>query len=130
MNIQSAARQSQLPVKTVRYYDDIGLVKAARQTNGYRDYDHNHVNKLQFLGRARSLGFSIEDCRQLLSLYEDKDRASADVKTLAQHHLEEIDTKLAELTSLRETLSGLVDSCYGDNRPDCPILEGLAGANR
>lgn len=126
MNIQSAARQSHLPVKTVRYYDDIGLVEASRQANGYRSYDEIQVNKLKFLGRARSLGFSIDDCRQLLSLYEDKDRASADVKTLAQSHLAEIDRKLEELTALHTTLSGLVESCHGDDRPDCPILEGLS----
>lgn len=126
MNIQSAARLSHLPVKTVRYYDDIGLVEAARQENGYRDYDESHVNKLIFLGRARSLGFSIDECRQLLSLYEDKGRASADVKALAQGHLEEIDKKLQELAALRATLSGLISNCQGDDRPDCPILEGLA----
>ncbi len=127
MNIQAAASQAGLPVKTVRYYDDIELVRAPRRENGYREYSDQEIHKLRFLGRARSLGFSIEDCRQLLSLYEDNSRASADVKLLASRHLEEIDKKLAELTSLRKTLSDLVHNCHGDDRPDCPILEGLAG---
>ena len=127
MNIQAAASQVGLPVKTVRYYDDIELVRASRRENGYREYGDQEIHKLRFLGRARSLGFSIEDCRQLLSLYEDSSRASADVKLLATRHLEEIDKKLAELTGLRETLSDLVQNCHGDDRPDCPILEGLAG---
>ena len=127
MNIQAAASQAGLPVKTVRYYDDIELVTASRQENGYREYGEHEIHKLRFLGRARSLGFSIEDCRQLLSLYEDNSRASADVKSLASRHLEEIDKKLAELTDLRKTLSNLIHNCHGDDRPDCPILEGLAG---
>ncbi len=127
MNIQAAATRSGLPVKTVRYYDDIELVAAPRRDNGYRDYGDQEVHKLRFLGRARSLGFSIEECRQLLSLYEDNSRASADVKSLAIKHLDEIDQKLAELSELRNTLSNLVHNCHGDHRPDCPILEGLAG---
>ena len=127
MNIQAAASRAGLPVKTVRYYDDIELVAAPRRDNGYRDYGDQEINKLRFLGRARSLGFSIEDCRQLMSLYEDSSRASADVKSLAIRHLEEIDKKLAELNGLRDTLSSLVDNCHGVDRPDCPILEGLAG---
>ena len=127
MNIQAAASRAGLPVKTVRYYDDIELVAAPRRDNGYRDYGDLEIHKLRFLGRARSLGFSIEDCRQLLSLYEDNSRASSDVKALAITHLEEIDKKLAELQGLRDTLSNLVHNCHGDDRPDCPILEGLAG---
>lgn len=127
MNIQAAASRAGLPVKTVRYYDDIKLVLAPRRDNGYRDYGDLEIHKLRFLGRARSLGFSIDDCRQLMSLYEDSSRASADVKSLATRHLEEIDKKLAELTGLRDTLSNLVHNCHGDDRPDCPILEGLAG---
>ncbi len=127
MNIQAAASQAGLPVKTVRYYDDIDLVAAQRRENGYRDYGDLEIHKLRFLGRARSLGFSIDDCRQLMSLYEDNSRASGDVKSLAIRHLEEIDKKLAELHGLRDTLSNLVHNCHGDDRPDCPILEGLAG---
>jgi len=127
MNIQAAAERAGLPVKTVRYYDDIDLVRAQRASNGYREYGEAEIHKLGFLGRARSLGFSIDDCRQLLSLYEDASRASSDVKSLASRHLEEIDRKLAELGALRKTLSDLVHHCHGDDRPDCPILEGLAG---
>ena len=127
MNIQAAAAQAGLPVKTVRYYDDIELVSARRRENGYREYGEQEIHKLCFLGRARSLGFSIADCRQLLSLYEDASRASGDVKALASRHLAEIDKKLAELGALRKTLSDLVHNCHGDDRPDCPILEGLAG---
>lgn len=127
MNIQAAAARAGLPVKTVRYYDDIELVRAGRANNGYREYGEAEIHKLIFLGRARSLGFSIDDCRQLLSLYEDDSRASSDVKALASRQLEEIDRKLAELGALRKTLSELMHKCHGDDRPDCPILEGLAG---
>lgn len=126
MNVRDAALKSGLPAKTVRYYDEIGLVVPDRRRNGYRDYDDQAVQKLAFLKRARQLGFSIEDCRRLLSLYEDKDRASADVKELAEQHLLEIDKRLDELKHLRKTLSDLVHSCRGDHRPDCPILADLA----
>ncbi|MGJ3261195.1 MAG: Cu(I)-responsive transcriptional regulator [Rhodospirillales bacterium] len=126
MNVREAAERSGLPAKTVRYYDDIGLVVPDRRANGYRDYDGDSVQKLAFLKRARQLGFSIEDCRQLLSLYEDKDRASADVKALAESHLNEIDVRLQELKHLRDTLNHLVHACRGDDRPDCPILADLA----
>lgn len=129
MNVRDAATQSGLPAKTIRYYDDIGLVVPDRRDNGYRDYDARAVQKLAFLKRARQLGFSIDDCRHLLSLYEDKGRASADVKALAETHLAEIDTRLAELHQLRETLADLVHACHGDHRPDCPILAGLSGKN-
>jgi Cu(I)-responsive transcriptional regulator len=127
MNIREAAVRAGLPVKTVRYYDEIGLVVPARRANGYRDYSEREVHKLRFLARARSLGFSLEECRQLLSLYEDKSRASRDVKRLAEERIRQIDRKIAELKSLRATLGRLVEACHGDDRPDCPILEGLAG---
>jgi len=127
MNVQQAAAISGLPPKTVRYYDDIGLVSPARGENSYRRYSDSDVHKLRFLQRARGLGFSLEDCRQLLSLYEDQGRASADVKALALKHIAEIDGKLEELKSLRRTLGALADACRGDKRPDCPILDGLAG---
>ncbi|MBL1404918.1 MAG: Cu(I)-responsive transcriptional regulator [Rhizobiales bacterium] len=127
MKIQQAATLSELPVKTVRYYDEIELVSPDRQDNGYRFYSDKDIEKLRFLGRARSLGFSLEDCRQLLSLYEDKNRASSEVKSIAESKILEIEAKLIELQSLRDTLTKLADSCSGDERPDCPILEGLAG---
>lgn len=126
MNIQSAAQASDLPVKTVRYYDDIGLVTPGRAENGYRAYGDDDVHKLRFLGRARSLGFSLDDCRQLLSLYEDRNRASADVKALTMARIDDVDRKIAELKSLRKTLNDLAKSCHGDDRPDCPIIDGLA----
>lgn len=128
MKIQSAASLSELPVKTVRYYDEIGLVTPDRKQNGYRSYSNQDVEKLKFLGRSRRLGFSLDDCRQLLSLYEDKKRASAEVKSIANAKILEIQEKIAELESLQNTLSKLAESCKGNNRPDCPILEDLAGS--
>jgi len=127
MNVGEAAKECGLPVKTIRYYEEIGLVVPGRRDNGYRAYGAADVYKLQFLQRSRSLGFSIEDCRSLLSLYEDTSRASADVKAIAQARLADIRRKIDELESLHITLSELVDACHGDNRPDCPILEDLAG---
>jgi len=126
MNIGVVARKSGLPAKTIRYYEDIGLVRADRKPNGYRDYSDDHLNTLRFLARARSLGFSIDECRQLLSLYEDRDRASGDVKSLAMTHIEEVERKIEELQGIRATLVSLVEACQGDDRPDCPILADLA----
>ena len=127
MNIGEAAALSGLQPKTIRYYEDIGLVTADRRPNGYRDYGKTHVHKLRFVQRARGLGFAIEDCRSLLSLYEDQNRASADVKGLAEERLADIDRKIAELKTMRAALAGLVSACHGDDRPACPILEDLAG---
>jgi Cu(I)-responsive transcriptional regulator len=126
MNIGDVAQRSGLPAKTIRYYEDIGLIKPMRDTNGYRRFRDSDLHKLAFLGRARALGFTIEDCRTLLALYEDNTRASADVKDLAQAHLAKIEDKILQLQSMRDTLSELVHSCAGDNRPDCPILSDLA----
>ena len=125
MNIRQAAELSGLPIKTVRYYDEINLVEPGRASNGYRDYSDVEVHKLRFLSRARSLGFSLEDCRQLLSLYEDKSRASSSVKEIAQAKIREIEVKLEELQTMRKTLTELAESCHGDSRPDCPILDEL-----
>jgi len=130
MNIGTAARQSGLPPKTIRYYEDIGLLTADRAANGYRDYSSEDVHRLRFVQRSRSLGFSVEECRQLLSLYTDRDRASADVKAIATEKLGEIDRKIAELTGLREMLGHLVETCHGDARPECPIIDGLSGKTR
>lgn len=127
MNIGSVAKKSGLPAKTIRYYEDIGLIKPDRGDNGYRDFADNHLHKLIFLGRARSLGFSIEECRTLMGLYEDQGRASADVKSIAKEHLNQISAKIRELQEMQATLGDLVDACAGDHRPDCPILSGLAG---
>ena len=127
MNIGEVSRASGLPAKTIRYYEDIDLVRPARGANGYRDFSEQDTHKLAFLGRSRSLGFTIEDCRKLLSLYEDRDRASADVKALASEHLDRITRKIEELQALKSTIETLVACCHGDDRPDCPILDDLAG---
>ena len=127
MNISQVAQASGLPAKTIRYYEEIGLIRPMRGENGYRAFRDSDLHKLAFLGRARSLGFSIEECRALLALYEDRDRASGDVKALAVGHLAQIRAKIAELHAMEATLADLVESCAGDARPDCPILSGLAG---
>lgn len=127
MNIGEVAERSGLPPKTIRYYEDIGLVRPARSDNGYRAFRETDLHKLAFLGRARTLGFSIEDCRTLLGLYEDESRASASVKTVAEEHLTAIDDKIAQLQDMRATLAHLVEACHGDDRPDCPILSDLSG---
>jgi len=126
MNISEVAARSGLPAKTIRYYEEIGLVKPQRSANGYRSFRETDVHKLAFLGRARALGFSIEDCRSLMRLYEDRGRESAEVKQIAEEHLAEIDAKITELTQMRATLAELIDACAGDHRPDCPILSDLA----
>ncbi len=126
MNISATSKAVGLPVKTVRYYADIGLVVApSRSETGYRIYDEGAVRKLVFVRRAREFGFSIKECRELLSLYEDQQRSSADVKRIAMKRLEEIADKQRELQSLHDELAHLVDACRGDERPDCPIVDGL-----
>ena len=130
MNIAEVAARAGLPAKTIRYYEDIGLIRPLRQANGYRAFRDSDLHKLTFLSRARSLGFSIEDCRTLLALYEDHSRASADVKAIAHHHLDQITAKITELQAMQATLSDLVAHCAGDARPDCPILQGLAQSSR
>ncbi|MDH4984353.1 Cu(I)-responsive transcriptional regulator [Aminobacter anthyllidis] len=127
MNIGTASEKSGLPTKTIRYYEDIGLLHADRANNGYRDYSMSDIHRMRFLQRSRRLGFSIEECRQLLSLYGDRERESANVKAIAKIKLAEIDRKIVELTELRDTLRHLVRKCHGDERPDCPIIEGLSG---
>lgn len=125
MNISQAADHSGLPPKTIRYYEDIGLIKPLRDTNGYRAFRDSDAHKLAFLGRARALGFTIEDCRTLLDLWEDQNRASADVRKLAKEHLAQIEAKIRDLETMRGTLSHLIDACAGDDRPHCPILQQL-----
>lgn len=129
MNIKDAADRTGLPAKTIRYYEEIGLVAPARRDNGYRDYSDTDAHTLAFLGRARSLGFSIDDCRALLALYDDDGRSSAEVREIARGHLRRIERKIAELMAMRDTLSDLIDACHGDARPDCPILADLASEN-
>ncbi|KFI28288.1 transcriptional regulator [Haematobacter missouriensis] len=127
MNIGEVAEALDMPAKTIRYYEDIGLVTPARRGNGYRSYSGQDLHRLGFLGRARSLGFSIAECRALLALYSDRGRASADVRRIAEGHLGEIERKIDELAAMRDTLRTLVDCCHGDARPECPILADLAG---
>ena len=128
MNIGDAAAHSGVTAKTIRYYESIGLIETAPRTGGgYRSYGDTDVAFLRFIHRARGLGFSVEDVANLLALYQDKERASADVKALAERHVAAIERKVAELEAIRATLGHLIDKCHGDERPDCPILDDLAG---
>ena len=128
MNIGQAAAASGLPTKTIRYYEEIGLVPpAARRDSGFRDYGERDIHLLRFVARARSLGFTVEECRQLLALWQDQDRAAGDVKRLTRERIALIDDKIAQLQALRATLAHLEHTCHGGNRPDCPILDDLSG---
>jgi len=127
MNIGAISEMSGIPSKTIRYYEEIGLIPpVARSENGYRHYGNKDLEQLRFVQRARKLGFSLKDVGNLLALWNDKGRASADVKKFALDHITEIDNRIAELNSIRATLTVLTKSCHGDDRPDCPILENLA----
>ncbi len=127
MNIGKAAKFSGLTVKTVRFYSDIGIIEPHIDTNtGYREFSENDVAKLQFVGKARKFNFSIEECRELLALYENKDRSSKEVKSLTLEKIAEIDEKLLELKSLKDQLNTLARACQGDDRPNCPILDALS----
>ena len=128
MNIGEAAVASGVSAKMIRYYEDIGLVpKPARTESNYRVYGEDEVHILRFVRRARNLGFSIEETSTLLGLWRDKSRASAEVREIAQAHIADLDKRIAELEGMRRTLQHLVHCCSGDNRPDCPILDDLAG---
>ena len=127
MNIGTVAEKSGVPPKTIRYYESIGLIPSAdRRPNGYRSYDDVDMHTLNFIKRARGLGFSVDEVRDLLDLWRDRGRSSASVKALASEHLKALDRKIAELRSMRGTLADLVQRCRGDDRPDCPILDDLA----
>lgn len=127
MNIGQASKQSGVSQRMIRHYEAIGLIpKAARRDSGYRDYDDRDVHTLRFIRRARDLGFPIEEIGQLLALWQDKARASADVKALAIARADELKRKEREIQSMRRSLETLARECHGDNRPDCPILEELA----
>jgi Cu(I)-responsive transcriptional regulator len=127
VTIGEAASRSGVPAKTIRYYEQIGLIgTVVRGANLYRSYTDSDVEMLRFIGRARRLGFSVQDLKQLVALYRDRDRASADVKAIAQQHIGRIDRKLAELQTVRAALADLAARCHGDARPECPILEELA----
>ena len=127
MNIGKASKLSELTVKTVRYYDNIGLVKPHQNIfSGYREYKEEDVLKLKFVGKARKFNFSINECRELLSLYENKSRTSKDVKKLTIEKINQIDEKLKQLQNLKDELTYLADNCHGDDRPNCPILNALS----
>ena len=127
MNIGKASKFSELTVKAVRYYDNIGLVKPHQNiSSGYREYSQEDVLKLKFVGKARKFNFSIDECRELLSLYENKSRPSKDVKKLTLEKISQIDEKLQQLKNLKDELTYLADNCHGDDRPNCPILDALS----
>ena len=128
MHIGDASQRSGVPAKTIRYYESVQLIAPAnRETNGYRSYTENDIRTLQFVSRSRGLGFSVKEVAVLLELYRDHNRLSADVRRIATDHVTEIDQKIEKLQSMRRTLIHLVDRCHGDDRPDCPILDDLAG---
>ncbi len=127
MNIGEASKAAGVSQRMIRHYEKIGLIpKAARRDSGYRDYDDRDVHTLRFIGRARDLSFPIEDIGRLLALWQDRSRASADVKALATARAEELRRKELEIQAMRRSLEKLARTCHGDERPDCPILEDLA----
>ncbi len=127
LDIGEAARRAGVPAKTIRYYESVGLVAPARRAdNGYRLYGENEIATLRFVRRARDLGFSIRAVADLLALWLDKGRASADVKALALEHARALDRRIAEMKDMRKTIMALAERCHGDARPDCPILDGIA----
>ena len=127
MNIGKVAKLSNLTIKAIRYYDNVGLVKPIQSiSTGYRDYTKEEVAKLKFIGKARKFDFSINECKELLSLYEDKNRTSKEVKKITLEKISQIDIKLKDLNDLRKELSFLASSCHGDDRPNCPIIEELS----
>ena len=126
MNIGQAAKLSGLTVKTIRYYSDISLIKPeVNEKNGYRDFSKVDLAKLQFIRKARKFDFSIDECRELLALYENSERSSREVKFLTLEKIAEIDLKLKELEGLKDQLNALASACHGDDRPNCPILDAL-----
>ena len=128
MQIGEAARLTGVSAKMIRHYESIGLIPSAdRRESNYRDYGHHDIHRLGFIRRARDLGFSIEEIRDLLRLWGDRKRSSRDVKAMTLTHIAELDGKIALLGEMRATLAHLADCCDGNNRPDCPIIESRAG---
>ena len=127
MNIGEVAKISGLSAKMIRKYEDSGLVpKAKRNVSGYRSYSENDVHSFRFIKTARSLGFSLKDIKELLSLWKNKKRASSNVKKIAQMHIEQLELKVNEINTMLNTLKHLTKNCHGDDRPDCPILDSLS----
>ncbi|WP_197047192.1 Cu(I)-responsive transcriptional regulator [Paucibacter sp. KBW04] len=127
-NIGEAAARSGVSAKMLRHYESLGLLpKVARTESGYRLYSEREVHTLRFIRRARDLGFSMAEIADLLKLWQNRRRSSADVKRIAQTHIADLERRLAEMTAMKNSLQQLVHCCHGDERPDCPILEGLAG---
>ncbi len=128
MNIGEAAKASGVSAKMIRHYESLGLMpKAARTDSGYRQYSENDVHVLRFIARSRDLGFSIAEIGELLSLWKNRRRSSSQVKALALKHIADLEAKVRELLEMKATLEHLSHCCHGDSRPDCPILEELAG---
>lgn len=126
MNIGAAARASGLSAKMIRYYEDIGLLPAPpRSDSGYRHYRSQDVDTLRFVHQARELGFGLETIRALLSLWQDRQRSSADVKALALRQVADLDARITELTRMRDAIAQMAGQCHGDYRPECPILDQL-----
>lgn len=127
MNIGRASKLSGVSTKMIRYYEQTGLIpKAARHNSGYRDYDDADVHRLRFIRRSRDLGFTVEQIGGLLDLWSDRSRASSDVKSFALGHIERLKEKMTEIEAMVRTLESLADHCHGDDRPECPIIDGLA----
>lgn len=126
MNIGQAAASTGVTAKMIRHYESIGLLPAAGRTEaGYRQYSERDLHVLRFIRHSRDLGFSLEQIRELLGLWQNRRRSSRQVRALAEAHIAEIDRKLAELQGIRATLAHLVHCCHGDDRPDCPIIDSL-----
>jgi Cu(I)-responsive transcriptional regulator len=130
VTIGEAAARSGVPAKTIRFYEESGIIKpAARGENRYRAYSDSDIETLRFIQRSRALGFPLKDIAGLLELYRDRHRASRDVKEMALKHVAELDRKLRELTQIRDTIATLAERCHGDQRPDCPILDELGAGH-
>ena len=128
MNIGQAARASGVSAKMIRHYESVGLLPPAARTDaGYRQYTANDIHTLRFVRRSRDLGFSLDAIGDLLALWHDRSRSSRQVKRLALSHIAALDAKVQQLLAMKATLEELVRCCHGDDRPDCPIIEGLAG---
>ena len=129
MNIGEAAKAARVSAKMIRYYEQIGLIPPAqRSDSGYRAYTGADIHRLHFIRRARDLGFAMHEITELLGLWQDKQRASSQVKRIAQTHIDDLATRIAAMQAMQRTLQSLVRCCHGDQRPDCPILDDLAAA--